>query len=79
MFGEKNYGAGGLGELLDPSGHVDGVTDEGELQLPAAADGASDHHTGVDPDTDPKLCTEPLRNKAVNYHCSSQSRVGMVH
>jgi hypothetical protein len=40
LLGEKDRIAGGFGELLDARCHVHGVTDEGELQLPAAADSA---------------------------------------
>ena len=38
----------GLGELFDAGGHVDGVPDEGELQLAAPADGSGDHHVGAE-------------------------------
>ena len=55
LLGKKDSVAGGLGELLDAGSHVDGVTDQGELQLASAADGPGDHQTGVDPDADPKL------------------------
>ena len=48
---EKDRVAGGLGELLDAGSDVDGVADWGELELACPADGASDHHTGVDSDT----------------------------
>ena len=33
LMGEKDSVAGGFGELLDAGCHVDGVTDQGELQL----------------------------------------------
>lgn len=42
VLGEEDGVACGLGELFDAGGDVDGVADEGELELPAAADGAGD-------------------------------------
>ena len=33
LAGEKDRVAGGLGELLDAGGDIDGVTDQGELQF----------------------------------------------
>jgi hypothetical protein len=66
LLGEKDRVAGGFGELLDAGCHVDGVTDERELELAAAADGSGNHHTGVDPDADPKIPTKSLGDKAVN-------------
>src|SRR5215469_320014 len=78
LMGEKDRVAGGFGELLDAGCHVDGVTDEGELQLAATADGSGDHHTGVDPDADPKLPAESLGDKAVNQHSGSDSGISMI-
>ena len=54
VAGKKDCVAGGLGELLDAGSDVDGVTDQREFELACAADGTGDHHTGVDPDADPK-------------------------
>ena len=62
LLGEKDCVTGGLGELLDAGCDIDGVTDQGELQLAPAADGSRDHHPGVDTDADPKLPTEALRD-----------------
>ena len=78
LLGEQDRVAGGLGELLDAGGDVDGVADQGELQLASAADGAGDHHTGVDADADPKLATESLGDQAVNQHSGVQRRIGMI-
>src|ERR1700742_972984 len=78
LLGDKDRVAGGFGELLDAGCHVDGVTDEGELELAAATDGSGDHHTGVDPDADAKLPAEPLRDEAVNQHRSAHSGTGML-
>src|SRR5262249_14539669 len=69
---------GGLGELLDAGSDVDGVTDQSELQLAAGADGAGNHHTGVDPDANPKRATESLGDEALNPHSSIDSGVGMI-
>src|SRR4051794_17264335 len=55
LLGQKDRVAGGLGELLNTGSDVDGVTDQGELQLASAADGSGDHLAGVDSDADPKL------------------------
>ena len=71
LLGEKDRVAGGFGELLDAGCHVDGVTDEGELELAAAADGSGDHHTGIDPDADPKLPAESLGDKALNQKAAA--------
>jgi hypothetical protein len=38
LAGEKDRVTGGLGELLDARGDVDGVADQGELELAGAAD-----------------------------------------
>jgi hypothetical protein len=73
LLGEKDRVAGGFGELLDAGGDVDGVTDEGELELAAAADGSGDHHTGVDPDADPKRAIESFGDTAVNQHRGAHS------
>ena len=78
LVGEKDSVAGGFGELLDACCHVDGVTDEGELKLAAAADGAGDHRAGVDPDADSKLPAESLGDTAVNQHRGADSGVGML-
>ena len=78
LLGEKDGVAGGFGELLDAGRDVDGVTDEGELELAAAADGSSDHHAGVDSDTDAKLPTEPLGNQTMNQLSGPHSGVGMI-
>jgi hypothetical protein len=76
---EKDRVTGGLGELLDAGCDVDGVTDQGELELSCAADGSGDHQTGVDPDLDRQLAAEALVNEAmINYrdgHCS----LGVIH
>ena len=50
----------GFGELLDAGSDIDGVADQGELQLASTPNGARDHHTGVDPDTNPQVVAEPL-------------------
>ena len=61
LLSEKDRVAGGLGRLLDAGRcDIDRSPIEGELQLARPADGACDHHTGVDTDADPKLATEPL-------------------
>src|SRR6516165_6118184 len=78
LLGEKDRVAGGFGELLDAGSDVDGVTDEGELQLASAADGSSDHHTCIDPDADAKLPAEPLRHQAVNQNGGGDRGVGMI-
>ena len=78
MAGEKDCVAGGFGELLDASSDVDGVPDQGELQLASASDSASDQHTGVDPNTDPKLATEPLGDQPLNHHRSGHGGIGMI-
>ena len=52
MAGEQDLVTGGLGELFDAGCDVDGVSDQCELELAAAADGARDHHPGVDADSD---------------------------
>ena len=78
LLGEKDRVAGGFGELLDAGGDVDGVTDQGELELASAADGSGDHHPGVDPDADPKLPAESLGDQAVNQHSGCHRGVGMI-
>lgn len=78
LVSEKDRVTGGLGELLDPGGDVDGVTDQCELELACAADGAGDDHAGVDPDADPKLPAESLGDKAVNQHRGAHRGVGMI-
>ena len=60
LLGEQDGVAGGLGELFDTGGHVDGVTDEGELEFAAATDGSGDHRSGVDPDADTEFPSESL-------------------
>ncbi len=64
--------------MPDAGCNVDGVTDQGELELAAAADGAGDHHAGVDPDADSKLPAESLGYKAVNDHCGGHGGVSMI-
>jgi hypothetical protein len=66
LVGEKDRVTGGFGELLDAGSDVDGVTDQGELELAPAADGAGDHQTGVDADADPTRAAESLGNETVN-------------
>src|ERR1700739_5112254 len=78
LVGEKDRVAGGFGELLDAGCHVDGVTDEGELEFASAADGSGDHHTGVDPDADAKLAAESFGDQTVNEHSGITSGVGVV-
>ena len=78
LVGEQDRVAGGLGELLDAGGDVDGVTDQGELELASAADGSGDHHTGVDPDADPKRAAESLGDETVNQHRGGHRGVGMI-
>src|ERR1700744_2287530 len=77
-LGEKDRVTGGFGELLDAGCHVDGVTDEGELELAAAADGSGDHHTGVDSDADAKLAAESFGDQTVNEHSGIHSGVGVM-
>ena len=77
-MGEKDGVAGGLGELLDAGSHVRRVADQAELQMSSAANGASDHHTGVDPDADPKLTAESLGDEAVNQHSGAHRGIGMI-
>src|SRR5881227_1609289 len=78
LLSEKDYVPGGLGELLDTGRDVDGVTDQGELQLACAADRSGDHHTGVDPDADPQHVAESLSHQAVNQNSGIHGRVGMM-
>ena len=78
LVGKKDRIPGGLGELLDAGSDVDGVTDQGELELACAADGAGDHQPGVDPDTDPQLTAKPFGDKAVNQDSGGYRGVGMV-
>jgi hypothetical protein len=78
LAGEKDCVAGGLGELLDAGCDVDGVADQGELELAAAADGACDHYTGVDADADPKRAAESLGDQPVNQNRGGDSGVGMI-
>src|SRR5689334_24389053 len=78
MAGEKDWVTGGLGVLLDAGSHVDRVTNQRELQLARAADGARDHHTGVDPNADPQLPAKPLGHKAMNHHRGTYRRIGMI-
>ena len=75
LVSEKDRVAGGFGELLDTGRDVDGVTDQGELELACAADGAGDHHTGVDPDTDPKRAAKSLGDEAVNQHSRAHVKI----
>ena len=56
LLGEQDRVTGGLGELLDAGSDVDGVTDQGELQLACAADGAGD----------PELIPMPIRSPPPN-------------
>src|ERR1700744_2275638 len=65
-LGNEHCVSGGLGELFDPGSDVDCVADQGELELASAADGAGDHHTGVDPDADPKRAVKALGDAAGN-------------
>jgi hypothetical protein len=67
--------AGGIGELLDAGGDV---ADQGELELAAAANGSSDHHTGIDADPDPRLATESLGDKVVNQKGGGHSGISMI-
>jgi hypothetical protein len=76
--GEKDRVTGGLGELLYAGSDVDGVADQGELELASAADGAGDHRAGVDPDADPKRSAESLSDEAVNQHSGTHRGVGMI-
>ena len=78
LLGEKNRVARGFGELLKAGSDVDGVTDEGELELAAAADGSGDHHPGVDPYADPKVPAESLGDKTVNQNSGGDSGIGMI-
>src|SRR3954467_6622019 len=78
LLGEKDRVAGGLSELLDAGSDVCGVADQGELKMASAADGAGDHHTGVDSDTDPKFTAESLGDQTVNRNCGAHRRVGMI-
>ena len=78
LLGEQDRVTGGLGELFDAGSDVDGVADQGELQLASAADGSGDHHTGVDPDADPKLPAESLGDESVNQHSGGHRGVGMI-
>src|ERR1700758_2778821 len=78
LLGEKDCVTGGLGELLDAGCDIDGVTDQGELQLAPAADGSSDHHTCVDADADPKFAFKSLGDQAVNEHSGDDSGTGMI-
>ena len=55
-----------LGELFDAGGDVHRVADQRELRFASAADGACDHHTGVDANADPKLALELLGDEAVD-------------
>src|SRR6476659_9301497 len=78
LLGEKDGVTGGLGELFDAGGDVDGVTDQGELQLASPADGACDHLARVDPDADPKLLAESLGDEAVNQRSGAHRGIGMT-
>src|SRR4051812_1680024 len=78
LLGEKYCVTGDLGELLDAGSHVDRVPDQGELQLASTANRPGDHHTGVDPDTDPKLAAEPLGYQALNQLRRAHRRIGMI-
>src|SRR6516225_11117564 len=78
LVGEKDSVAGGFGELLDTGCHVDGVADQGELQLAAPADGSGDHHAGVDADADAKLRAESFGDTAVNQYRCAHGGVGML-
>ena len=68
LLGEKDGVAGGLGQLLDTGSNVHRIADQRELQLAATADRPCDHHTGIDPNTDPQHATKPLPDHAVNHH-----------
>ena len=57
-FSKQDRVAGGVSELLDAGSDVDEVTDQRELQLPAAADSARDHHTVLIP--------MPIRSSPLN-------------
>ena len=74
----RNRVAGGLGELLDAGGDVCGVANQGELEVVSTADGAGDHHTGVDADADPQLAAELLGHQTVNHHRSTYRGVRMI-
>ena len=68
----------GLGELLDAGSDVDRVADKSEFEFASAADGAGDHHTGVDADTDPQLPAKSLGHKAMDHHRRTYRRIGMI-
>src|SRR6201999_3916825 len=78
LLGKKDRVTGGFGELLDGGCHVDGVTDEGDLELAAAADGSGDHDTRVDPDADAKLPAESIGDKTLNQHSRRHRSVGVI-
>lgn len=78
-LGQQNRVARRLRELLYPGGDIDGITDQGEFQLAAATDGAGDHHTGVDPDTDPKRTLESFGNHPLHQQRGVHCGIGMVH
>ncbi len=75
---EKDRVTGGLGELFDAGSDVDGVADQSELQLAAAADGAGDHRTGIDPDADPELVAESLGYEVVNQNGSGDGGIRVI-
>jgi hypothetical protein len=67
--------ARGFRELFDAGGDVDGLADQGELELAAAADGAGDHHTGGDSDADAKGAVESLGDEALNQNSSGHGGI----
>src|SRR4051794_3252010 len=78
VSGEQNRVTGGLGELLNTGGDVDRVPDQGELELAAAADGAGDHHPGVNADADAQLPAEPLGDFAMDQQGSLYRGISMI-
>jgi hypothetical protein len=78
LVGEKDCVTGGLGELLDAGSDISGVADQGELEVASPADGAGDHHTGVDADADAKFPSKPLGNQAMNQDRGGHGGIGMI-
>jgi hypothetical protein len=78
LASEKDRVTGGFGELLDARSDVCGVADQGELKVVSTADGAGNHHTGTNPDADPKLAAESLGYKAMNQTSRSYRCVSMI-
>src|SRR3954447_3020365 len=78
LAGEKDCVTCIFGELLDAGRDVDGVTDQRELKLAAAADSAGDHHTGIDSNADPKVPAESLGDEAINGRRCVHGGGGMI-